>query len=162
MLGLLYLYASVSQSKSQAPLGESLVEFLLLPKSYFVKFVTDFCMIKSIGSLNVSFHTSCVSLATIHTPHYPHFENHCYDPVSWTRTTQRSHRKCSAMVWRVWAPNVRDATRKVKHCWSLLGATGSEVQEQVLRSCGNLLYKIVVGPLSVLIGLDLKVTVENL
>ena len=68
-----YLYASVSQaSLSQAPLGESLVGFLLLPRNYFVEFnIIEFCIIKSIGNWNVLFHTSCVSLATIHTPPHP-------------------------------------------------------------------------------------------
>ena len=73
VLGLLYLYTSVSQPNlSQTPLGESLVGFLLLPENYFVEFnIIDFCMIKSVGSLNVPFHSSCLSLATIHTPHHP-------------------------------------------------------------------------------------------
>lgn len=51
------------------------------------------------------------------------FESHCCEPLPWTLTTHRSHRKCSTVL-SVLSLNPRETTWKVKHGWSSLGAPG--------------------------------------
>ena len=67
------------------------------------------CIMKSIGILNVLFQK--VSPRPPSLPHLTpsYFDSHCCEPLSWTLTTHRSHRKCSTVLWGGWAPNLRDA-----------------------------------------------------
>lgn len=117
--------ACVSQpSVSQAPKHEARVGFLLLLGNYFVEFDFLEFVLWNQQAFWMCFFKRCLPRP----PSPPHpipscFESHCCEPLPWTLTTYRSHRKCSTVL-SVLSLNPRETTWKVKHGWSSLCATG--------------------------------------
>lgn len=117
--------ACISQpSVSQAPKHEARVGFLLLLGNYFVEFDFLEFVLWNQQAFWMCFFKRCLPRP----PSPPHpipscFESHCCEPLPWTLTTYRSHRKCSTVL-SVLSLNPRETTWKVKHSWSSLCATG--------------------------------------
>lgn len=115
----------VSQpSVSQAPKHEARVGFLLLPENYFVEFDFLKFALWNQQAFWMCFFRRCFPRPPSPTHPTPFcFESHCCEPLPWTLTTHRSHRKCSTVL-SVLSLNPRETTWKVKHGWSSLGAPG--------------------------------------
>lgn len=103
--------ASVSQpSVSQAPKHEARVGFLLLPENYFLQ--SDFLefVLWNQQAFWMCFFKRCLPRP----PSPPHstpsgFESHRCEPLPWTLTTHRSHRKCLTVL-SVLCLNLRETT----------------------------------------------------
>lgn len=100
----------VSQpSVSQAPKHEARVGFLLLPENYFLEsYFLEFVLWNQ-QAFWMCFFKRCSPRPP--TPPHPTpsgFENHCPEPLPWTLTTHRSHRKCLTVL-SVLSLNPREA-----------------------------------------------------
>lgn len=58
------------------------------------------CIMKTICIFNMLFQAACVSPVIIPIPPHPNLENLCSEPVFLTLTIDRSHRKCSTVLWK--------------------------------------------------------------